>query len=63
MICRVGLKSSFVDLREYAHLALNWDELESDLNSHLISYGLSGMKILKYMIMMKWRTLQMNEKK
>lgn len=26
--------------REYAHLALNWDELERELNSHLISYNL-----------------------
>ncbi len=34
--------------REYAHLALNWDELESDLNSHLISYGLSDEDIEVY---------------
>lgn len=27
--------------REYAHLALNWDDLEPDLNANLLSYGLT----------------------
>lgn len=34
--------------REYAYLALNWDELERELSSHLISYGLSNDDIDVY---------------
>lgn len=34
-------KIEFRRFREYAHLALNWDELELELSSHMSSYGLS----------------------
>ena len=34
--------------REYAHLALNWDELEPELMSHLSMFGLSEEDIDVY---------------
>ncbi len=34
--------------REYARLALNWSELEQELNSHLLTYGLSDEDIDVY---------------
>ena len=34
--------------REYAHLALNWDELERELSSLLVSFGLSDEDIDVY---------------
>jgi superfamily II DNA or RNA helicase len=34
--------------REYARLALNWDELENELHSHLVAYGLCDEDIDVY---------------
>lgn len=34
-------KIEFRRFREYAHLALNWNELELELSSHMSAYGLS----------------------
>ena len=34
--------------REYAHLALNWNELQDDLNSRLIEYGLTEEDVNVY---------------
>ena len=48
MICRAGLKIELRRFREYAHLALNWDELERELSSLLVSFGLSDEDIDVY---------------
>lgn len=34
--------------REYAHLALNWNELQDDLNSRLMEYGLTEEDVNVY---------------
>lgn len=34
--------------REYAHLALNWNELQDDLNRRLMEYGLTEEDVNAY---------------
>ena len=34
--------------REYAHLALNWNELQDDLNGRLMEYGLTEEDVNAY---------------
>jgi superfamily II DNA or RNA helicase len=41
-------KIEFRRFREYAHLALNWDELSVQLNSYLSTYGIDECEIDVY---------------